>query len=52
MSSFTKTFPLGTLVIRTNLTVTSIVSKKPGEKLVCDAICISFYCTLRDLLVE
>ena len=38
MSSFTKTFPPGTLVIRTDLTVTSIVSKKPGEKIVCDAI--------------
>ena len=38
MSSFTKTFPPGTLVIRTDLTVTSIVSKKLGEKIVCDAI--------------
>ena len=38
MSSFTKTFPPGTLVIRTDLTVTSIVSKKPGEKIVCDAL--------------
>ena len=38
MSSFTKTFPPGTLVIRTDLTVTSIVSKKPGGKIVCDAI--------------
>ena len=38
MSSFTKTFPPGTLVIRTDLTVTSIVSKKPGEKIVCAAI--------------
>ncbi len=38
MSSFTKTFPKGTLVIRTDLAVESIVSKKPGEKIVCDAI--------------
>ena len=38
MSSFTKAFPPGTLVIRTDLTVTSIVAKKPGEKIVCDAI--------------
>lgn len=38
MSSFTKTFPFGTLVIRTELTVSSIVSKKPDKKVVCDAI--------------
>lgn len=38
MSSFRRTFPQGTLVIRTGLTVTSVVSKKPGAAIVCDAI--------------
>ena len=38
MSSFTKTFPSGTLVIRTGVTVSSIMSKKPGKEVVCDAI--------------
>ena len=38
MSSFVRKFPKGTLVIRTDLTVTSIASTRPGEKIVCDAI--------------
>ena len=38
MSSLVRRFPQGTLVIRTDLTVTSIASTRPGEKIVCDAI--------------
>ena len=38
MSSLVRKFPKGTLVIRTDLTVTSIASTRPGEKIVCDAI--------------
>ena len=38
MSALVRKFPKGTLVIRTDLTVTSIASIRPGEKIVCDAI--------------
>ena len=38
MSSLVRKFPKGTLVIRTNLTITSIASTRPGEKIVCNAI--------------
>ena len=38
MRPIVKRFPKGTLVIRTELTVTSIASSRPGEKVVCDAV--------------
>ena len=38
MSHIAKTLPAGTLVIRTGLTVSSVVSDRPGEKMECDAI--------------
>ena len=38
MSLLTRKFPDGTLVIRTDLTVSSIASTHPGKKIACDAI--------------